>query len=168
MKTIDVHNHFYPPEYLEAIQKGPSAVKITYDSDNNPLLHYPGDYNIVVPGHRDIDIRSSVLQKTGVDMQVLSMTTPGVHIESPERASELARLVNDSFAKIAEERSHQFAAFATLPLNDPQASVLEMERAFKELGFKGVTLHSNVNGIPLDDERFLPLYENKKSLCSFF
>ena len=168
MKTIDVHNHFYPPEYLEAIQKGPSAVKITYDSDNNPLLHYPGDYNIVVPGHRDIDIRSSVLQKTGVDMQVLSMTTPGVHIESPERASELARLVNDSFAKIAEERSHQFAAFATLPLNDPQASVLEMERAFKELGFKGVTLHSNVNGIPLDDERFLPLYEKANELNAVF
>lgn len=49
---IDFHNHFYPPEYIEAIQKGPSNVKVTFDEDNNPLLHYPGDYNILVPEHR--------------------------------------------------------------------------------------------------------------------
>jgi aminocarboxymuconate-semialdehyde decarboxylase len=100
MKIIDLHNHFYPPEYLEAIQTGPSNIKVTYDADNNPLLHYPGDYNIIVRGHRDIDFRAQVLEEAGVDKQVLTFTTPGVHIESPERAVELARMVNDNFAKI--------------------------------------------------------------------
>ena len=168
MKIIDMHNHFFPPEYLEAIQSGPSNIKVTYDKDNNPLLHYPGDYNIIVPGHRDIDYRARVLEEAGVDKQVLTFTTPGVHIESPERSVELAKMVNDNFAKIKKEKNHRFDALATLPLNDPQASILELERAFSELGFRGVALHSNVNGIALSDERFWPLYEKANELEAVF
>ena len=56
MTTIDFHNHFYPPEYLEAVKEGPSSIKVTFDDDNNPLLHYPGDYNIVVPGHLEFHL----------------------------------------------------------------------------------------------------------------
>ena len=156
---IDFHNHFYPAEYLQALEAGPSNIKITYDDDGNPLLHYPGDYNIVVRGHRDIEYREEVLEKAGVDKQVLTFTTPGTHVESPERSVELARLVNDSLSKIMEEKGDRFSALATLPLNEPQASVSEMERAFKDLGFKGIMLHSNVNGVALSDQRFWPLYE---------
>ena len=47
------------------------------DEDKNPLLHYPGDYNIVVPGHRDINYRQDVLEKQGVSKQILTFTTPG-------------------------------------------------------------------------------------------
>ncbi len=168
MRIIDCHNHFFPPQYLEAIQSGPSHVKVTFDADKNPLLHYPGDYNIVVPEHRDIVRRAGVLEEAGIDKQVLSFTTPGVHVESPERAVELARMVNDNFAEIAKDYGDRFAAFATLPLNDPEASVAEMERAFFELGFKGVTLHSNVNGIELNDERFWPLFEKADELGIVF
>lgn len=168
MKIIDVHNHFYPPEYLEAVQSGPSNIKVTYDADNNPLLHYPGDYNIIVRGHRDINFRSEVLEKIGIDMQVLTFTTPGVHIESPERAVELARMVNDNFAKIKKEKSQRFSALATLPMNDPEASVMELDRAFSELGFRGVALHSNINGVALSDERFWPLYEKANELEAVF
>jgi aminocarboxymuconate-semialdehyde decarboxylase len=164
MKIIDFHNHFYPPEYLEAIQTGPSNVEVTFDTDNNPLLHYPGDYNIVVRGHRDIEYRAEVLEKTGVDKQILTFTTPGTHIESPERSVELARLVNDSLSKIMKDRGERFSALATLPLNDPDASVVEFERAFDELGFKGVMLHSNINGTALSDQRFWPLYEKADDL----
>lgn len=164
MTIIDCHNHFYPPQYLEAIQSGPSNIKVTIDAENNPLLHYPGDYNIIVPEHRNIERRADVLEEMGVDKQVLSFTTPGVHIETPERAKELARMVNDSFAEISREYKDRFSAFATLPLNDPAASVIEMERAFAELGFKGVTLHSNVNGVELNDQRFWPLFEKADEL----
>lgn len=168
MRIIDCHNHFFPPQYLEAIQSGPSNVKVTFDADNNPLLHYPGDYNIVVPEHRDIARRAEVLEEEGVNKQVLSFTTPGVHIESPQRAVELSQMVNDNFAEISRDYSDRFAAFATLPLNDPEASVVEMERAFVDLGFKGVTLHSNVNGIELNDERFGPLFEKGDELSIVF
>jgi aminocarboxymuconate-semialdehyde decarboxylase len=156
---IDFHNHFYPPEYLDALRQGPSNVAVTIDAEGNPSLHYPGDYNIAVPGHRDIDYRTEVLQRAGVDRQVLTLTTPGTHIEEPARAAALARLVNDAFARIVSERGSRFTALATLPLNDPGASVAELERALGGLGFRGAMLFSNVNGVALADERYWPLYE---------
>jgi aminocarboxymuconate-semialdehyde decarboxylase len=168
MKIIDFHNHYYPPQYLEEIISGPSNVKVSFDSDHNPLLYYPGDYNIVVRGHRDIDYRAEVLTKAGIDKQILTFTTPGTHVESPARSVELARIVNDSLAKIVAERGDRFAALATLPLNDPEASMAELDRAFGQLGFKGVMLHSNVNGVALSDRRFWPLYEKANDWHAVF
>ena len=164
MTIIDFHNHFYPPAYLEAIQAGPSSIKVTIDNDGNPLLHYPGDYNIVVAGHRDADFRARILEKAGVDMQVLTMTTPGTHVESPQRAAELARIVNDGFAEIMQTHGDRFVALGTLPLNDPAASVAEMERSQAEHGFKGFQVFSNVDGVELTDPRFWPLYAKASDL----
>jgi aminocarboxymuconate-semialdehyde decarboxylase len=168
MIIIDFHNHFYPREYIEALQTGPSNIKVTYDENNNPLLHYPGDYNILVPSHRDIDFREQAIKKAGIDKQILTFTTPGTQIESPERSVELAQIVNDGFARIKDERSDRFTALATLPLNDPEASVIEFERAFNDLGFKGVMVFSNINGIALSDRRFWPLYEKASDLNAVF
>ena len=168
MTIIDFHNHFYPPEYLEELQTGPSTINVTMDEDNNPLLHYPGDYNIVVQGHRDVNFRANVLDKAGVDMQVLTLTTPGTHVETPERAPELARIVNDSFAKIMTEHGDHFTALGTLPLNAPDASVNELVRAHSEHGFKGFQVFSNINGTELIDQRFWPLYEKASELNLIF
>lgn len=163
MPVVDVHNHFYPPEYLDALRSGKSVVKVTMDSKGNPHIHYPGDYNVAVAGHRDIAYRQEVLEKEGVDTQVITLTTPGTHVESADYAAYLASLVNDAFAKIIAERGPRFAALATLPLNDPNASLREMRRAMEELRLPGAMLFSNVNGVALADKRFWPLYEYANS-----
>jgi aminocarboxymuconate-semialdehyde decarboxylase len=59
MRVIDVHNHFYPPEYLDALRSKKSVVRVTTVKDGNPHIHYPGDYNVAVPGHRDIAYRQA-------------------------------------------------------------------------------------------------------------
>lgn len=159
MRVVDVHNHFYPPRYMEALRSGDSAVTIKIDRDGNPEVHYPGDFNTAVLGHRDIAYRQGVLEAEGVDTQVISLTTPGTHVENAERAARLARMVNDEFAEIVAARSPRFAALATLPLNDPKASVAEFRRAVEQLGMPGAMLFSNVNGVALADERYWPLYE---------
>jgi aminocarboxymuconate-semialdehyde decarboxylase len=164
MRIIDFHNHFYPPAYLEALKSGASTVRVTSDADGNPCLHYPGDYNIAVRGHRDIDYREQVLAEHGVDTQVLSFTTPGTHVESPATAARFAGLVNDAFASITGARRGRFAALATLPLNDPRAAVIELERACRQLGMRGAMLFGNVNGVALSDARFRPLYEAANDL----
>ncbi len=157
--VIDFHNHFYPPVYLEVLQSGASGLRLTFDEAGNPCVHYPGDYNIIVPGHRDLEFRRSVLEEHGVDTQVLTFTTPGTHVETPATAVRLAGLVNDALASAAGASNGRFAALATLPLNDPQASVKELRRACRELGMPGAMLFSNVNGAALSDRRFWPLYE---------
>ena len=159
MPIIDFHNHFYPPAYLDALRAGPSAVQVTIDEDGNPRIYYPGDYNIAVPGHRDIDYREQVLIAHGVDTQVLTLTTPGTHVETPATAARLAALVNDAFAEIRDTRRGRFTALATLPLNDPAASVRELDRACRQLHFPGAMLFSNVNGAGLNEPQFWPIYE---------
>ena len=156
---IDVHNHFYPPEYLDALTSGDSVVRVTMDKDGNPHIHYPGDYNVAVAGHRDIAYRQGVLEKAGVDTQVITLTTPGTHVETPAYAARLASMVNDAFARIIAERGPRFSALATLPLNDPAASVREFVRAVDTLRLPGAMLFSNVNGVALADKRYWPLYE---------
>ena len=159
MPVIDFHNHYYPPAYLDALRSGPSTVKVTTDAEGNPCLHYPGDYNVAVPGHRDIDYRERVLIEHRVDTQVITLTTPGTHVDTPETAVRLARLVNDAFAEVIASKKGRFTALATLPLNDPRAAVAEFERATRQLGLPGAMLFSNVNGVALADQRFWPLYE---------
>jgi len=161
---IDVHNHFYPPEYLGALESGDSAVKVTVDAEGNPCIHYPGDYNVAVRGHRDIAYRQSVLEKEGVDTQVITLTTPGTHVETPATAARLARLVNDTFARVIAERSPRFTALATLPLNDVQASIAELKRAMTELRLPGAMVFSNVNGVALADKRYEPLWAEANRL----
>jgi len=161
---IDFHNHYYPPAYLDALRDGPSNVKVTFDDHGNPLLHYPGDYNIVVPGHRDIEYRQQVLDENGIDLQIITLTTPGTHIETPARALTLAQMVNDKFAEVVANRRKHFRALATLPLNDPTASVSELERAMGQLGFRGAMIFSNVNGQGLDEKQFWPLWEKANEL----
>jgi aminocarboxymuconate-semialdehyde decarboxylase len=164
MRIIDFHNHFYPPAYLEALRSGSSAVKVAIDEDGNPRIYYPGDYNVAVPGHRDIDYREQVLIEHGVDTQVITLTTPGTHVETPATAARFASLVNDRFAEIRENKRGRFAPLATLPLNDPAASVKELNRACRELKFPGVMLFSNVNGAGLNEEQFWPIYEAANDL----
>ncbi len=164
MTIVDFHNHYYPPEYIRELQAGSSEFTVTFDDDDNPVLHSPGDVNIVVPGHRDIEVRQQVLDDIGVDKQVITFTAPGTVVETPERSVSLAQLVNDCLAKIVDERPGHFTSLATLPLNDPDASVKELDRAITDLGFRGVMVYSNVNGIALSDRRFWPLYERASDL----
>jgi aminocarboxymuconate-semialdehyde decarboxylase len=144
---------------MHALQSGQSSIKVTIDSDGNPNLHYPGDYNVAVRGHRDLAYREEVLDQHGVTMQVVTLTTPGTHVESPATAARLAALVNDEFKDAIDTRGRRFTALATLPLNDPQASLAEFRRATGPLGMRGAMLFSNINGVALSDRRFWPIYE---------
>ena len=159
MRVIDFHNHYYPPKYMQALTSGQSSVKTTIDADGNPCLHYPGDFNVAVRGHRDLAYRQGVLDEHGVSMQVLTLTTPGTHVETAATAVRLASMVNDEFKEAVDTRGKHFTALATLPLNDPPAAAQELDRAMRQLGLPGAMLFSNVNGVALSDERFRPLYE---------
>ena len=73
MTVIDFHNHVYPFKYVKALQAGFSAYEVTFDADDNPVLHSPGDYNILVPGHRLMDVRKAALEEAGVNKQIISL-----------------------------------------------------------------------------------------------
>lgn len=101
----------------------------------------------------------------GVDMQVLSLTTPGVEvIDDPAEAVAAARRVNDYLAGVIAAHPTRFAGFAALPLQDPDAAVVELRRAVEELGLKGVLHNDHVRGHYLDEPQFRPLWAELERL----
>lgn len=155
---IDVHNHFYPRAYLDAVKKGGCVAKAGTDGDGNLLIIYEGDFNIVDPGHRDEDFRLQKIAENGIDMQVLTMTTPGVHIEEASRGIEMARASNEGFAEVVKKSGGHFQAMAALPLQAPEAAADELRHAVTRLGLKGGTLFTNINGRTVDLPEFEPVF----------
>ena len=107
MAVTDFHNHFYPPEYLDAIRTGPSRVGVTFDPDRNPMLHYPGDYNIAVPGHRDIAYRDEL------EIKRIMRLKPELHLNV---RSVLINDKKDMIAVAAPYASTQLASLANVIL----------------------------------------------------
>lgn len=161
---IDFHNHYYPPDFVDAVRKGESNFTVTFDDAGNPVLHSPGDYNVLVPGHRLLDARIEALDAVGVDMQVLTLTAPGTTLESPENAVRLASIVNDGLTDAVESHPDRFTALAHLPMTDPDTAARELERAMGQLGLPGAMVYGNIAGVPLADTRFEPLWERANDL----
>ena len=161
---VDFHNHFYPSAYLKACEAGDSKVVVERDAEGQLLIVHKGDYNIVVPGHYDPEARLADMDAAGVDLQILTLTTPGVHIEERSRGIELARLVNDEFAELNGRYPSRFTALAALPLQDPIAAAAELERSVTQLGLPGGTIFTNINGRTMDEAHFLPVLEKAVEL----
>lgn len=161
---IDFHNHLYPQAYLAELEKGNSRAVVERDANGRMRLINTGDYNIIVDGHYVPEARIEAMDAAGVDMQVLTLTTPGVHIEPAERGAALARLVNDSFAEIMARYPRRFTALAALPLQDTAAAVVELERAVSQLGLPGALIFTTINNETIDDGCFWPLYEKAAEL----
>ncbi|GHB90569.1 amidohydrolase [Streptomyces umbrinus] len=111
------------------------------------------------------ELRLADMDANGVDVQVLSYSTPGLEvIEDPAEAVAVARRVNDHLAKVVAAHPKRFAGFAVLPLQDPKAAVVELRRAVKELGLKGVLYNDHVRGHYLDEPRFRPVWAELERL----
>jgi len=155
MLKIDVFNHIFPKPFFErlkdvVVNKG--AIK--------RWLH--------IPFLHDLDVRFRMLEEFGPDYrQILSLSAPPIESINPDRriTLDLAALANDSMADLVRRHPDRFPGFiASLPLNYPDESVAEVERTVTQLGALGIQVFSNVNGLPLDDPRFLPLFETADRL----
>ncbi len=147
---IDVFNHIFPKPFFERLQQVVANKGATKRWLNIPFLH-------------DLDVRFRMLEPFGPDYrQILSLSAPPIESINPDRGItlDLAALANDSMADVVRAHPDRFPGFiASLPLNYPDESVVELERAVQQLGALGVQLFSNVNGLPLDAPRFWPLFE---------
>src|SRR5512139_1122744 len=110
---IDFHSHFYPKAYLDELKRPGGYARVEKDTQGRLLIHYEGDYNIVVGPHVDIGDRLADMDRNGVKMHVLTLTTPSVERESRDKGVKLARLANDGFSEICESHPDRFVALAT-------------------------------------------------------
>jgi 2,3-dihydroxybenzoate decarboxylase len=110
-------------------------------------------------------MRLEAMDKAGIELSVLSVTTPGVQAEKDARtAIRLARAANDFLAREIERHPTRYAGFAHLPLQDPKAAADELGRCVAELGFKGAMINGHTNGHYLDEESYFPFWERVQEL----
>ena len=110
-------------------------------------------------------LRLETMDKAGIDLAVLSVTTPGVQGEKDTAtAVTLARQANDILAKEIQKRPTRYAGFAHLPMQDAAAASDELERCVKQLGFKGALINGQTNGVYLDADMYLPFWERVSDL----
>ncbi|HKI37102.1 MAG TPA: amidohydrolase family protein [Gemmataceae bacterium] len=99
------------------------------------------------------------MEAARIDVQVLSLTTPGVEQLDAAEAVALARDTNDRLAEAVRRHPSRFAGFAALPTPDPDAAADELKRVVREHGFKGALINGHARGRYLDDAFFWPILE---------
>lgn len=99
-----------------------------------------------------------LMDRSGIDTALLSMSSPGVHFGDDAAARELAREVNEFGAEVVRAHPGRFGLFATLPLPDVEGALAELAYAYDTLGADGVILMTNAHGVYLGDARLEPVF----------
>lgn len=148
MKIIAIEEHVLPTEVKDAWKATPGA-------DDGTLSLNPG-----IIGERLADLgeqRLALMDETGVDVQVLSLTTPGLN-NLGSHGIDLARRANDLLAGAVAANPSRFQAMAALPSADADAAALELRRSVEQLGCKGAVLFGRVGDKNLDHPIFEPTF----------
>jgi hypothetical protein len=98
------------------------------------------------------------MDESGVDIQVLSVTTPALHNLEPEESVVLARHTNDRVAATIAKYPARFQGFATLPTASPEDAAMELERSVQDCGLAGAMLCGRTRDKNLDHPDFLPIF----------
>ena len=117
----------------------------------------------------DVAKRLEDMARVGIDTEVLSLSTPNVYFVEGKAQAEVARLVNDAYAELAQRHPGRFLGFASIPMDDPDAALMEVRRAMDERRMQGVIVLSNIRGRALADPVYRPFFEeaDRRRLCVF-
>lgn len=171
MKKIDFEAHFVTEEWVAKMfenkgypryvrDKGTNACQVRWSVDDVEPI---GDILL----NKLLDLgegRLKNMDDNGIDVQVLSFTTPGVERMDPATGTPFARKVNDALSEVIRKHPDRFTGFAALAPQSPQEAANELERAVKELHLKGWKTHSNYGENYLDDKRYWPILERAEKL----
>ena len=148
MRYIDAFNHIAPKRFFEAMIETPAGRR-----DLGKRIRG-------IPALYDIEERLRIVDSFEDYQQVLSLTMPAIdRLWGPDQSPEFARIGNEGMAELVARYPRQFPGYAaSLPMNAPEAAVREAERALSN-GANAIQLHTNVDGAPLDEERFWPIFE---------
>ena len=157
MRIIALEEHYMTKTVVEDTFNDNKAQKKEpwLDSVAKPLLDRLCDLD---------DLRISEMDAAGIDIQVLSLTAPGVEQMEANKAVDVARDANDFLAAAVRRHPDRFVGLATLPIMVPDKAADELERMVCEHGFKGAVINGHTRGRYLDDEFFWPILERAEKL----
>jgi len=165
--TIDVHCHVTDPA-CEAL------VADVFTREVDPFFRYATPASDAVNAAQmeasrarfvDPQARIRDMDRMGIDIQAIAIAPPQYYYwTDPELGTRLSAMQNDRLAEIVAEHPDRFVALGTLPMQDVDLALRELERITGELGLRGLEICTNVNGVDLDDERFEPFFRRVEEL----
>jgi len=171
MKKIDFEAHFITQEWLTQMFENKGYPKYVKDKQTNSTRIEWGDGAVEPIGdillNKLLDLgegRLKTMDANGIDVQVLSLTIPGVEQLGPKMGTALARKTNDALAHVIKAYPDRFLGFAALAPQSPKEAADELERAVRELDLKGWKTHSNYGKNYLDDKKYWPIFERAARL----
>ncbi len=168
MRKIDTEAHFYTKDYQDYLF---SRKEIPREEMHQGYVRLWYADDIWEPHGREIEDRLlelgqrrlEAMDAAGIDMQVLSLSTPGCEQFSAADGILWAKKTNDALAAVVQKYPRRFIGLAALAPQDEKAAE-ELQRAVKDLGLKGAKLNSHVRDKCLDDKQFWPLFEMAEKL----
>jgi aminocarboxymuconate-semialdehyde decarboxylase len=155
--TFDLHTHHYTPAYFDAVRDSGGDYSFAKDPTGRDIITLRGArFFGVTPAMTDLAARLDAMDAAGIDVAVLSLSTPNVFFLPPAAQPELARRMNDAYAEAAAAHPDRIKGFASIPMDQPDAALAELHRAIGELRLNGVVLLSNIGGRPLTDPAYRP------------
>ena len=167
---FDLHTHYYPPAYFDRIERSGGDFSFGTSPTGQRIIRFKGArfFGVTAP-MTDVAQRLDDMDRVGIDTEVLSLSTPNVYFVEGKAQTDVARLANDAYAELAAKHTGRFLGFASIPMDDPDAAVRELERALDELHMQGIVLLSNIRGRALADLVYRPFFEeaDRRQVCVF-
>jgi aminocarboxymuconate-semialdehyde decarboxylase len=168
---LDLHTHYYPPSFFESI-RGAAASDFSFGRDptGRTIITYRGArFFGITPPMSDPAKRLEDMDRVGIDVEVVSLSTPNVFFTDESGQPEVARAMNDAYAELIARHPRRFKGFGSIPMDAPDAALKELHRALFELKLNGVILLSNIRGRPLTAPVYRPFFEeaNRLRACIF-
>lgn len=151
---IDIHAHIVDRVYIEALSE---TLNLQPEkTDDGKTLFRRNGYTVAWSRDDmfDIDERLRQMDRKGIDIRVLSLSTPNVYLWDELQQIRICREINDALARLCRQHPDRFIGLASLPLKNVDAALSELDRAVNELSMRGVMIGSNVDGAQLDDPAF--------------
>ena len=177
MKRIAIEEHFSTKEHLEQLglilrKEYPIQEIVKAEEQLHVELRWlstpPSSLTGGLPlSDRIVEIgeqRIKDMEEAGIDMQILSLVSPGVQAFDAATATRMARKINDGLSKVVQKYPKKFAGLASIAPQDPTRAAAELERAVKELGLKGASINSHTRGEYLDDRKYRVVFEKAERL----
>jgi len=169
---IDIHTHIMPEKMPDWTEKFGYGEFIHLEQRNCEACMMKGDkvFRVVNENSYKKEVRLKEMEETDVTIQVLS-TIPVLfnYWAKPADGLETSRFFNDHIAETVSKEPNHFIGLGTVPLQDINLAIKEMERCVKTLKMPGLEIGSNINGINLSDHCFFPFYEAAEKLgCALF
>ncbi len=164
--VVDTHAHWFPDEWVKLIEKeGPkNGARLGRNDQGHPTFITEKMVQFFSPPFIDLDLRLQAMDKTGVDVHALSLTSPMVYWAPKEFGLALSQCYNDAAARAHQKHPKRFVGTAMLPMQAPDLAVKELERASKLPGMRAVYMATNINGVDLDEKSFWPVYAKCEEL----